>query len=318
MPFMIALIVAMILTPVASAIGARVGFVDRPGALKIHERPVPVAGGFAVAGAALAVSAGFGAMDPAIAGAVLLVLCVGAIDDMRSLPAWVRITGQAGAGMLLVAAGLRFESFGVAGAAVVILSTVAACNAVNMVDGQDGLAAGTGALAALALAAALATSGGPPDLPLATAGALLGFLLWNRPPARVFLGDGGAYAVGVLLIASAAPVSQEGWTGVLAAGACLGVFAYELCASVVRRAHRRASPMTGDRDHLYDRLAFALGSRTRATVAVWSLGLFAGAIGVTVIQIGGASGVWLVIAAVAGTAFAEARFLPIPNKRRSA
>ncbi len=219
---------------------------------------------------------------------------------------------------MLVAAGLRIEPLDVAGAAAVILLTVGACNAVNMVDGQDGLAAGTGALAALALAAVLATSGHTADLPLATAGALLGFLRWNRPPARVFLGDGGAYAVGVLLVVSAAPLFQRRMDrrpGRRCLSRCVRVRV--VC---VRRPARSPTCIadTGDRDHLYDRLAFALGSRTRATVAMCALGLFAGAIGVTVIQVGGTPGVWLVIAAVAGTAFAEARLLPIPSKRRSA
>jgi UDP-GlcNAc:undecaprenyl-phosphate GlcNAc-1-phosphate transferase len=318
MPFLIAFVVAVLVTPVASAIGARAGVVDRPGELKIHDRPVPVTGGFAVAAAALAAATLFGEMRPAVAGAVLLVLCIGAVDDVRPLPAWVRVAGQVGAGILLVSAGLRIEPFGIAGAMAVIVSTVAACNAVNMVDGQDGLAAGTGALAALALAAVVATSGLSADLPLATAGASLGFLLWNRPPARVFLGDGGAYAVGVLLVASAASASEQGWTGLLAAGACLGVFAYELCASIVRRARQGSSPATGDRDHLYDRLASALGSRTRSTFAVWALGLIAGGIGVAVIRVGGAPGVGLVLAALTGTTFAEARLLSIPSKRRPA
>ena len=126
-----------------------------------------------------------------------------------------------------------------------VIATVACCNAVNMMDGQDGLAGGLGAIASLGLAGVVATVGVSTLLPLALAGGLLGFLVWNRPPARVFLGDGGAYAVGVFLAASTAQATAEGWHGLLAAGACLGVFAYELVATIVRRLVRSEPAIRG-------------------------------------------------------------------------
>ncbi len=154
---------------------------------------------------------------------------------------------------------------------MLVLATVACCNAVNMVDGQDGLAAGLGAIAALGLAAVLAAGAFATALPLALAGALAGFLVWNRPPARIFLGDGGAYAVGVLLAASAAQATSAGWHGLLAAGACLGVFAYELVATIARRLASSAPTVRGDRDHSYDRLAERAGlADDPRTVIMWA------------------------------------------------
>jgi UDP-N-acetylmuramyl pentapeptide phosphotransferase/UDP-N-acetylglucosamine-1-phosphate transferase len=141
-PFLIAALAALLLTPLMIAAAPRLGLVDRPGALKVHASPIPLAG------AAVAIAA----------------------------PGLVAI---AGVGLAL-------------------------------------LVGGTGAA------------------PLAATGAACGFLLWNRPPARAFLGDGGAYALGVLLVAGAADASASGWPGLLAAGACLGVFAYELLSTVVR------------------------------------------------------------------------------------
>ena len=248
--------------------------------------------------------------DPWIAAAVVLGLVGGLLDDIRPLPAWVRLVVQAAAGGLLVAGGLRLEPFGALGAAGLVIATVACCNAVNMLDGQDGLAAGLGVCAALGIAGVLASTGFAAELPLALGGALLGFLVWNRPPARVFLGDGGAYAVGVLLAASAGQASDAGWPGVLAAGACLGVFAYELVSTIVRRVASSAPAVLGDRNHSYDRLTVRLGSRTRSTLAMWVLGAASSAIGIALVRMGPVPGLVLVVAVVALTGLLDARLIP--------
>lgn len=291
---MIACGAALLLTPILAAVGSRYGLVDRPGSLKIHDRPIPVTGGVGVALSTAIGTAAAGGIDPWILAAVAVALVGGSIDDVRPQPPWVRLLLQASAGALLVAGGLELPTLGALGRPGLVLVTVACCNGVNMLDGQDGLAAGVGTIAALGMALVLASVDATTTLPLATAGALLGFVAWNRPPARVYLGDAGAYATGVLLAAAAAQVATVGAHGLLAAGACLGVVAYELVATVVRRVASAAPAAMGDRRHSYDRLASRLGSRLRSTVVIWALGVLGVLSGLVLIRSGAGWGVAIV------------------------
>ncbi|HEX6207409.1 MAG TPA: hypothetical protein VF058_03530 [Actinomycetota bacterium] len=281
MTFLVALIGGIVLTPLARAVGLLTGVVDRPdgGELKIHRRPIPLTGGLAVV-ASMAASLWILGDLPSgwILGAVALALVVGVVDDAFPLPAAVRFLAQVGSGLLLMGAGLRLEPLGIFAAIGVVLLVPATTNAVNLIDGQDGLAGSLGAVAALGLALLLARPGGDPGaaLALATAGALIGFLVWNRPPARIFLGNGGAYAVGVLLAVPAATLSTDGWRGLLAAALCLGVFAFELLFTVARRMVFRRPMAGGDRAHSYDLVAARSGDRLRTTIAFGALAILAG------------------------------------------
>lgn len=272
MPFLIAAAVSLVGTAALIRVAPRIGLVDRPGTLKLHERPMPYAG------AALAVGALAGGLGGVAAGSrwwvalgVLIALGGGLWDDLRPQSPWVRLPVQVAAGVCLVAGGLTLESLGAWGPPVLVLATVACCNAVNMMDGQDGLAPGLGAIAGLGLAGVAVGSGTSSTLGLAVAGASLGFLVWNRPPARTFLGDGGAYALGVLLAAAAAPAAAD-WPALLGVVLCLALFVIELTSTVLRRLLAASPALRGDRDHTYDRLATALGSRSRSTLVVCGIG----------------------------------------------
>ena len=311
MPFLIAAVVAVLASPLLAIVGRRFRLIDRPGALKIHGTPVPVTGGAAVVLAVVTALALTGGSDPWIAAAACLALGGGMVDDARPLPPWVRVVLQASAGLLLVGGGYRLEPLGVLGAPGLVVATVACCNAVNMVDGQDGLAAGLGAIAALGLAAILSLGSFETALALALAGALVGFVVWNRTPARIFLGDGGAYAVGVFLVASASQATAAGWRGLLAAGACLGVFAYELVATVIRRLASSAPTARGDRDHSYDRIGARLGSRSSATFVLWGLGIFAALVGLAIWEMSVVPALLVIVAALVLTVVLEIRLLPV-------
>jgi UDP-GlcNAc:undecaprenyl-phosphate GlcNAc-1-phosphate transferase len=284
MSFFVALGLSLLLSPLALRIGLATGLVDRPtpssdpgrlAPLKIHPRPVSVLGGAAVTIAALlAPSFGRGGVPVTVAAATLVGFGTGLADDLRPLSPRIRIASLAGAGLLLVAGGFRFGSTGWVGALLLIALVVACANAVNLVDGQDGLAGGLAALASLGLhfAAGASASG----IGLALAGGLAGFLVWNRPPARIFLGNGGAYAVGTLFAVLAAELSAvDGGRGVLVSALCLGIFAFELSTTIGRRL-RRGRPLTsGDREHAYDVVARQLGSRARSTLVFCGLGALA-------------------------------------------
>ena len=287
MPFLIAFAVAALLTPVSLWLGATLGIVDRPrpgDPLKIHPRPVPVTGGLTVAVAALGVGAVLGHVTWWTVTAVGLVLAAGLIDDLHPVPPAVRLAAQVTGGLLIVVGGARLEPLEVLGTVGVILIVPAFANAVNMMDGQDGLAGGLAAITALGLAGLSALNGQPTVMALALAGSLTGFLLWNRPPARIFLGNGGAYAVGALLALLTADGSQAGWAAVLGAGACLGLFVFELMFTVSRRASSGRSLVEGDRLHSYDLLAERLGGRLRTTFLSWALGAAAAGVGIAIAE----------------------------------
>jgi UDP-GlcNAc:undecaprenyl-phosphate/decaprenyl-phosphate GlcNAc-1-phosphate transferase len=309
MSFIISLPVAFLLTWAARYLGLATGMVDRPAAapppggraLKIHARPVPVLGGVAVLAAVVAtLFAVQGRVPVLVTGGVALAALVGLADDVRPLGASSRMLALALAGVLLVAGGVRLVPLGWFRATGVIVLVLLLTNAVNLIDGQDGLAGGLAALAGLGLATLSFTHGGDGVAALAFVGALLGFLAWNLPPARVFLGNSGAYGLGTLLAVLAAHASDEHrWPGLFGAGLCLGVFAFELCFTVGRRLAARERLATGDRRHSYDLLATASGSRTRTTLLLWCLGAVASTAGVLLGQLPAAVDAWLVGAAMA-------------------
>jgi UDP-GlcNAc:undecaprenyl-phosphate GlcNAc-1-phosphate transferase len=321
MPFIVAFGLAALLTPAVGRAALALGLVDRPGddALKIHPKPIPVLGGVAVAASALgALAARGGWLPSAVIGAIAVVLAAGLIDDLRPLRPLVRLLLQMTAGAILVAGGFRLEPFGVLGAVGAVALVVVCANAANMVDGQDGLTGGVGAIAALGFAALATRTGGSQAVgySLAVAGALIGFTLWNRPPAKIFLGNGGADAVGTLLAVSAIMVANQGWwRGLLAAGLCLGVFAFEIVFTVTRRLLAGSSVLPGDRFHSFDLLAAENGDRKKITVLFWGLGLLAAVLAYVVGSIPVAFGLPIAAAACAAAALAGVRLYSLLARR---
>ncbi|HET6747983.1 MAG TPA: MraY family glycosyltransferase [Actinomycetes bacterium] len=315
MPFFVAIALALVLTWVARRVGLATGLVDRPAehaggapagqdALKIHAVPIPVLGGLGVITASLATLLVVGHPLPAAVLAGLLVAtAIGVVDDARPLPASVRIVTLTVAGVLL-AVGLPLEPLGPLARPGVVVLLLLLANAVNLIDGQDGLAGGLGAISSAGLAAVLAAEGADPVLAVALAGSLVGFLAWNLPPARVFLGNGGAYGLGALLTVLAAQATLgHGWHGLLAAALCLGVFAFELTFTVVRRLVASQGLTTGDRRHSYDLLGRSRGNRDRSTLVLWTLGAVSAGAGYAADQVSlAAAGTTIAVAVVMGTA----------------
>jgi len=317
MPFFVAIALALVLTWAARWLGLTTGLVDRPlvvepegerppGAdeLKIHTVPIPVLGGLGVVAAVLGALLVAGSDLPLLAVAgVVLATAIGLVDDARPQPASVRMIALAVAGVP-IAVGLPLDPLGLPARVGVVVLLLLMANAVNLIDGQDGLAGGLGAIASVGLAAVIAANGADPALALVVAGALVGFLAWNLPPARVFLGNGGAYGLGALLTVLAAQATlSHGWHGLLAAALCLGVFAFELTFTVARRLLSSQRLATGDRRHSYDLLGRSRGNRERSTLALWTLGAVSAGAGYASDQVSlAAAGSMLGVAFVIGTA----------------
>jgi UDP-GlcNAc:undecaprenyl-phosphate GlcNAc-1-phosphate transferase len=257
----VALVVCAAATPLLARVATRLGVVDRPGALKVHERPVPYLGGVAVlAGLAGPVAAG----RPALAVPLVLATALGLADDVAELPPGLRLVAEVGIG---VSAAAVVDARGPAGAAFTVLVVVLLLNAVNLLDGLDGLASGVGLAGAAGFAAVLEGDGRV--LALALAGALAGFLLWNRPPARIYLGDAGSYLLGTALAVLLAEAWGAGQPVAVAAGSVLlvAVPVADLTVAVLRRARARRPLLQGDRGHVYDQLVDQGWTRSAAVGA---------------------------------------------------
>jgi UDP-GlcNAc:undecaprenyl-phosphate/decaprenyl-phosphate GlcNAc-1-phosphate transferase len=245
--------VALVVTVLVWRVGPRIGYVDRPdsGGLKAHTLPAVPLGGVAVFVGVHLGMAVEGAADGWLMASSALLLSLGLVDDRRGLPPAFRLGVEMCAAGLLVAG--SFGDRGLAAMIVIGLLAVTAVNAVNLFDGLDGLAA-TAALVTcigvLALSVVRGTDAGPASV---LAASLAAFLLLNWHPARVFLGDSGAYVVGITLAFAVARVSDQ-VDELLVATGLLGVFLIDVAATVVRRLRARVHVFSGDRNHTYDRL----------------------------------------------------------------
>jgi UDP-GlcNAc:undecaprenyl-phosphate GlcNAc-1-phosphate transferase len=238
-------------------LGPVLGFVDRPdGHLKSHEHPAVPLGGV---GIFIAVHAGMaleGEFDQGLLVASGILLILGLVDDRLPLSSVLRLVIEAGAGVVLaLAADLPSTSGGVVGVGLVVLLVVVAVNAVNLLDGLDGLAGSSALVAALGLSLLAASRDLGIVYGLVLAAALAGFLVWNWPRARMFLGDNGAYSVAIFLVYGffrASPPASE--VPVLIASGLLGVFAVDLAVTLIRRRLSGRPLFLGDRSHVYDQL----------------------------------------------------------------
>ena len=288
--------VALLATPGVARLALGAGIVDRPSPRGVSLRPdIPLLGGLAVAagfaaglGVAAATVSDFEStqrLSGALLGA-LLVLCLGVWDDRRGLGAKAKFTVQVLAAMLAVGAGLRisyvtepttrtlFELPLWIGWVVSVFWIVGVTNAINLIDGLDGLATGVGAIICATLTV-LAWQGGHVVgvcVGIGLLGGLLGFLPWNFPPARIFLGDTGALFVGFTL----AVLALEGYRQLslipfVVPVLALAVPILDTAISIVRRLRVRAPIFSADRQHMHHRLLETRGSTRAAVLQVYFL-----------------------------------------------
>jgi UDP-GlcNAc:undecaprenyl-phosphate/decaprenyl-phosphate GlcNAc-1-phosphate transferase len=269
---------------------------------------VPVAGGLALGlGSVIAVAPSLG--DPVVRAVVIasgVALAWGLVDDVVAMRPVVKLAGQAGAGIALVAAGVRLPvgAGPLVEAAVTVAWVVLMANALNLLDNMDGVAAGVGAVAAGAVWWWWASGDGGfgSVLPAATVGALAGYLVFNVRPARLFMGDSGSLWLGVTLAGLAAADggsigagSSPGTILVLAVpGALLAVPIFDTLLVVFERVRHGRPISQGGRDHTAHRLV-ALGmSPGLAAIFLWAVGV-GGAAAASALRLGVG---WFTVAAV--------------------
>ncbi len=251
-----ALATSLVATPACGWLARRIGVVDRPGPLKVQQVAIPYLGGLAVL-LGLLVSGWTrtlaGEVRPAVVVPLLIAFGLGFGDDWRDLPVGVRVLGELGAGVALAWA--LPTRFGAAGWPLVVAVELLLVNGVNLLDGLDGLASSI--VAGSCAGFALLLGGAGRLSALAALGAIAGFLAYNRPPARIYLGDAGSYLLGTVLAVLLTEAWRPGGNGATSLAACLCVAlpAAEVAWAIIRR-HRSGLPLlAGDRGHSYDRLA---------------------------------------------------------------
>jgi UDP-GlcNAc:undecaprenyl-phosphate GlcNAc-1-phosphate transferase len=242
--------VALVTTPLAMRLARRVQLVDKPGPLKPQTSATPYLGGVAVA---LGLVVGTVAYRPILLIPLAMALAIGTADDVRPLPPLVRLAAELlTAVVLALVVTTRFT--GIVSFLLVVLVTVVLVNGFNLIDGLDGLCGSVTLASAIGFAVLVVGHGR--YLAVALAGAIAAFLVFNRPPARIYLGDGGSYLIGTAIAALLALCWAPGEQLPTGIGALLLVFlpAAELAFAVIRRWRARTSLLTGDRDHPYDQL----------------------------------------------------------------
>ena len=311
----VALGLTFVATPVVRWFAIRIGAIDQPSDRKVHARPTPTLGGLALfigifgAGAIALLMPDFrdefrGSAEPlGILAGGLVIFVLGAVDDLRDLPAPVKLAGQVFASGILFLSGVKWRFVLLpdslyslsddVSVLVTVLWLVAMINAVNLVDGLDGLAAGICGIAAASFfvytyqldqAGSLQFAGLAPIVAIVIVGATLGFLRHNFHPARIFMGDSGSMFLGLILGAATvigvgrAPINPStsdaflAYTPLIIPLMVVALPIVDSLLAIARRARRRRSLFHADREHLHHRL-MDLGHGHRQAVLVmyvWS------------------------------------------------
>ncbi len=309
----VAFTVTFVLTPVVRRLAERYGAVVAPDERRVHSVPTATIGGVAMFAALLASFAvawqldGFaavfeGSSEPlGVLLAATVIFAVGLTDDLREVSAPARVAGMVLAGSILVRFGvsilfLRIPLYDLVllspdlSALITVVWVVGMANAVNLVDGLDGLAAGIVAIASgsfflyseqLVDAGVISENNIGPLVAIITLGICLGFLPHNFNPAKIFMGDGGALLLGLLMAASTISVGgsqNEPFSGqvyfffapLFIPLFILGVPIIDTLFAIIRRASRRSGVATADKEHLHHRLMRLGHGQRRAVLILWA------------------------------------------------
>jgi UDP-GlcNAc:undecaprenyl-phosphate GlcNAc-1-phosphate transferase len=295
------------LTPLMRKIAIATRVVDQPNAShKSHKQPVPYLGGVAIIIGIISISYSTSLVSnftsttfwlaTSVLGPALILGLIGLWDDVKNLPPLPRFIAQSFAGIFT--ASILIFTNNVANptgsslfdAAITVIWVVGICNSINFFDNLDGGAAGTVAISSAALAY-LALTGDQyliAALAIVTTGATLGFLVWNKSPAKIYMGDAGALFLGVLLATLTIRFDPSSGTQIgsyLTPVFLLAVPILDTTVAVISRLRRHISPFQGGQDHLSHRLIRAGLSRKQTALSLWLLSAVYGVIAIFISRV---------------------------------
>jgi UDP-GlcNAc:undecaprenyl-phosphate GlcNAc-1-phosphate transferase len=303
----IALVLSLAITPLVILISRRLRLFDPKSARKVHSTPIPRTGGVVIYLSVMAVlvwkmfqdSAFLQSFGPgqtkqfaAILASGSFIFLIGLLDDLRGLRALLKLAAQILAAVVVCGAGIRigqipqlgYLPLGVWDWPATIFWIVAVTNAVNLIDGLDGLAAGLslmtcGVVAALAIYSQETAMG---ILMLAMVGSLVGFLMYNFNPAKIFLGDSGSMFLGFMLASLSLLTATKVATvmGIVLPMLFLGFPIFDMVISFLRRVLERRSPFSADREHIHHKLMDMGLKHHHAVMVLYVLTLLIAGLGV--------------------------------------
>ena len=327
---LIAFVVSFALTPVVKILAQKVGAMDVPGeARRVHDHPIPRMGGLAIFFGFLLSVLVFLPLSKQYRGMLLgavIIVILGIFDDIYALPAKPKFLVQIVAALIAVHAGCRIyilsninifssDPFWVLGwlsIPITVLWIVGITNAVNLIDGLDGLACGVSTISAISmLVIALLVSESDVALVMAAlVGACLGFMPYNKNPAKMFMGDTGSTFLGYIL----ATISIQGLFKYYAIVSfavpflILGLPMFDTLFAIIRRLAHGQNPMAPDRGHIHHRLIDMGLNQKQAVAALYVISSILG-LSAVVLTSSGAIKAMLFLMALAVAAFLASRVI---------
>ena len=284
-----ALLVSFVSTPVVKALAQRMGAMDVPkDARRMHDHPIPRMGGLAIFFGFMLSVLVFLPLTEQLRGMLLgasLIVVLGILDDIYALSAKLKFVVQIVAALIAVSQGNvitvlsnpnifsddPFWDLGILSVPVTVLWIVGITNAVNLIDGLDGLACGVSTISSMTMLviALVVAEADVAIIMAALAGACIGFLPYNLNPAKIFMGDTGSTFLGFVL----AVVSIQGlfkYAAIISFAVpflMLALPIFDTCFAIIRRVSKGQSPMSPDRSHIHHRL-IDMGFSQKQAVAV--------------------------------------------------
>ncbi len=287
--FSIAFFISLASTPLVKTIACRIGAIDVPdGERRVHKSPIPRLGGLAIFLGFICAVLTLADIDTQMRGILigsLLIVAIGIIDDVKQLKASIKLLVQIAAAIIVVChnvtiTAISVPSFIIEGGIlplkwlsipITVLWIVGVTNAVNLIDGLDGLAVGVSSIATFSLFF-IAILAGEPTVALlsaALAGGCLGFLPYNFNPAKIFMGDTGSTFLGFILSVICIEGLFKGYAIIsfIIPFLILGLPIFDTSVAILRRIHDKRPIMGADRGHLHHKL-IDMGFSQKQTVAI--------------------------------------------------
>lgn len=279
----ICFIASIIITPLVKKMAIKIGAVDRPNSRKVHTTIMPRLGGLAIY---LSFIIGLLILQPEsefavpiIIGSVIIII-TGILDDLFELSAKVKLAGQLAAALVVVLNGVQVQlinlpfggvlEFGMLSIPLTILWIVGITNAINLIDGLDGLAAGVSSIALITITGMAILMGNTyvTSVSLIVLGSTLGFLIYNFHPAKIFMGDTGALFLGYIIsVLSLLGFKNVAMVSLVVPIIILGVPISDTIFAIIRRLVNKQPLSAADKSHLHHCL-LRLGYSHRQTVLI--------------------------------------------------